>query len=120
MSLCAEDEVANRIAIDAILKSSVKDALETQILAQVERKEMQWYEQVALFKVGRYSDAGWNLLRGAMEKHVDLSAPSTMRRVRHYAPSQGAPLLRRCTARWSCPLFNSACAIGADAPYLRS
>jgi hypothetical protein len=83
MSMMAEDEKTFKIAQEGIRQSPVFDALKLNILRQADLQLnlVPNAHQISLFKLGRYTDKGWNLLRDSLAAWVDLLSPSTIRKV---------------------------------------
>jgi hypothetical protein len=83
MSLMADDEKTSKIAQEGIRKSPVFDVMKLKILqeANLQIRMVPKAHQISLFKLGRYTDRGWNLLRDSLAAWVDLASPSSIRRV---------------------------------------
>jgi hypothetical protein len=81
LNVLCENKSGYKVAIEAIQKSKAWSTLKDEILKRVAARQMPELQIVALFKAGKYTDRGWNLLRHAMADIVDLPAPSTIRMV---------------------------------------
>jgi hypothetical protein len=71
-------------ALQALLASTAfAEVKERAAAAAVEgNKVCPQVDQIALFKIGQFTDNSWNVLRCALKDKVNLAAPSTLRRVR--------------------------------------
>jgi hypothetical protein len=83
MNAMAEDPETLKLAEEGIRNSAIYEALRAKILAVTDHmtRQIPRAHQVSLMKLGRYTDNGWRLLRNSLREHVDLAAPSTVRRV---------------------------------------
>jgi hypothetical protein len=84
MNSMADDPRTLTIAEKGIKESPVYESLKLKILAKadLQRRAVPKGHQVALMRLGQYTDGGWKLLQRSMAKYVDLAAPSTVRNVR--------------------------------------
>jgi hypothetical protein len=71
-------------ALQALLASTAfAEVKERAAAAAVEgNKVCPQVDQIALFKIGQFTDNSWNVLRCALKDKVNLAAPSALRRVR--------------------------------------